>query len=166
METKEFNNLVAKNQEYLTPFALHLTRNNEEAKDLLQETFTKAFFNKEKYKAGTNLKAWLYTIMRNIFINDYRRKSLRKTIVDNTEGQFLINNATKVTHSSGESTMFLKEMEEAIAALPDTFKTPFVLYVEGFKYGDIAAQLGEKLGTIKSRIHFARRLLKEQIERY
>jgi RNA polymerase sigma-70 factor (ECF subfamily) len=121
--------------------------------------------NKDKYNVGTNIKAWLYTIMRNIFINNYRRKAKQKTIFDNSANDYLLNNAGPVVNNDAESGMRLKEINAAIRNLPEIFKTPFLLYFDGYKYNEIADTLGEPLGTIKSRIHFARKLLKEQIQR-
>lgn len=166
MSTREFNSLLLTNAEFLRPFAINLTRDNEAANDLYQETLYKALANQEKYNAGTNIKAWLFTIMRNIFINDYRRKTKQKTIFDNTPNDFLINQKQVSVGNAAESSLRLKEINSAIQQLPEIFKTPFLLYFEGYKYNEIAEMLHEPLGTIKSRIHFARKLLKEQISRF
>ncbi len=91
MSTLDFNKMLVNNAEFLKPFAVTLTRDNEAAKDLYQETLFRALANKDKYNVGTNIKAWLYTIMRNIFINNYRRKAKQATILDNSENEFLIN---------------------------------------------------------------------------
>lgn len=166
MSNKEFSNLLVSNAAFLKPFAVNLTKNNEAANDLYQETLYKALANHEKYSAGTNIKAWLFTIMRNIFINDYRRNSKRRTVFDNTPEDYLINLSRVSVSNSAESSMNQKEIEAAIYGLPDTFRIPFQLYFDGYKYHEIATYLDEPLGTIKSRIHFARKLLKEQIHRY
>jgi RNA polymerase sigma-70 factor (ECF subfamily) len=166
MSTTEFNELLLSNANSLKPFAISLTRDNEVAKDLFQETLYKALSNHDKYNAGTNIKAWLYTIMRNIFINDYRRKAKTKTIFDNTADDFLINSGSVTVNNTAETTIQLKEINEAINTLPEIFKTPFLLYFEGFRYHEISEALQEPLGTIKSRIHFARKLLKEQLNRF
>lgn len=168
MSTVEFNQMLVNNAEFLKPFAITLTRDSEAAKDLFQETLFRALSNKDKYSVGTNIKAWLYTIMRNIFINNYRRKVKQNTIFDSTPNDFLINqNQTQsVVANNAESTLRLKDIQEAIHNLPQIFRNPFLLYFDGFKYHEIAEMLGEPLGTIKSRIHFARKLLKTQIERY
>lgn len=162
----EFNQLLLQNADFLKPFAVNLTRDTEAANDLYQETLYKALANRDKYNVGTNIKAWLFTIMRNIFINNYRRKAKQKTIFDNSPNEFLINQRQATVANSAESGMRMKEIQEAIRQLPEIFKTPFVLYFEGYKYNEIAELLNEPLGTIKSRIHFARKLLKEQISRY
>ena len=166
MSVIEFDQVVINNAEYLKPFAITLTRDNETAKDLLQETMFRALANREKYNAGTNIKAWLYTIMRNIFINDYRRKAKQNTILDNSINEFLINSNQLSVANTAESNLKLKEIQQAVYQLPDIFKNPFMLYFEGYKYSEIAVFLKEPLGTIKSRIHFARKLLKEQLTRF
>jgi RNA polymerase sigma factor (sigma-70 family) len=166
MSTVEFNQMLVNNAEFLKPFAITLTRDSEAAKDLFQETLFRALSNKDKYSVGTNIKAWLYTIMRNIFINNYRRKVKQNTIFDSTPNDFLINQTQSVVANNAESTLRLKDIQEAIHNLPQIFRNPFLLYFDGFKYHEIADMLSEPLGTIKSRIHFARKLLKTQIERH
>ncbi len=166
MSGLEFNQLLLQNADFLKPFAVNLTRDTEAANDLYQETLYKALANREKYNVGTNIKAWLFTIMRNIFINNYRRKAKQKTIFDNTPNEFLINQNQATLSNGAESDMRIKEINAAIQGLPEIFRTPFLLYFDGYKYNEIAEVLHEPLGTIKSRIHFARKLLKEQISRY
>ena len=104
--------------------------------------------------------------MRNIFINNYRRKAKQNTVFDNTPNDFLLDYNQATTANAAISNINMKEVNEAIYNLPEIFKNPFMLYYDGFKYHEIADMLGEPLGTIKSRIHFARKLLKAQIERY
>ena len=166
MSSIEFNQTVINNSAYLKPFAFTLTRDNETAKDLLQETMLRALANREKYNAGTNIKAWLYTIMRNIFINDYRRKAKQNTILDNSGNDFLLDSNQLAVANTAESNLKMKEIQQAVYHLPDIFRNPFMLYFEGYKYNEIAILLKEPLGTIKSRIHFARKLLKEQLTRF
>lgn len=166
MSTAEFDEVLLQNADFLKPFAINLTRDSEAANDLYQETIYKALSNHEKYNAGTNIKAWLFTIMRNIFINDYRRKSKQKTIFDNSTNDFLINTPQLAISNNAESSLRMKEITAAIHQLPEIFKVPFRLYFDGYKYQEIADVLGEPLGTIKSRIHFARKLLKERLGRY
>ncbi len=161
MSIQEFDNLVLTNAESLKPFAITLTRDNEAAKDLCQETLCKALAHRDKYQAGTNIKAWLSTIMRNIFINDYRRSG-RKKIVVNTIQHFNINPAFA---PASDRSLLVKEINTAIYNLPAIFKTACILYLQGYKYQEIAVELNEPLGTIKSRIHFARKMLKKQISR-
>ena len=166
MSTTEFDTILLANADFLKPFAINLTRDTEAANDLFQETLYKALSNKDKYNAGTNIRAWLFTIMRNIFINNYRRKVKQKTILDSTGNDFLINYQQVTVSNAAESEIRIKEINKAIQQLPEIFKTPFLLYFDGYKYHEIAESLREPLGTIKSRIHFARKLLKEQISRF
>lgn len=166
MSTLEFNQMLLNNTEFLKPFAITLTRDTEAAKDLVQETMYRALANKDKYNVGTNIKAWLYTIMRNIFINNYRRKAKQSTIFDSTPNEFLLNLNQGAATNDAVAKINLKEVQEAIHNLPEIFRNPFLLYFDGFKYHEIADMLGEPLGTIKSRIHFARKLLKNQLQRY
>ena len=166
MPAVEFNQMLIQNADFLKPFAVTLTKDQETAKDLLQETMYRALANKEKYSVGTNVKAWLYTIMRNIFINNYRRKAKQNTIFDSTPNDFLLNSAQLAVPGTVESNLRVKDIQTAIHKLPEIFRNPFLLYFDGFKYHEIADMLQEPLGTIKSRIHFARKLLKSQIQRF
>lgn len=166
MSTAEFNDLLLSNADPLKPFAVSLTHDQETAKDLLQETLYKALANRDKYSTGTNIKAWLFTIMRNIFINEYRRKIKQRIIFDNSATDQLFKSAKLVVNNGGENAIQLKEINNAIYQIPQIFKVPFLLYFEGYHYHEISESLNEPLGTIKSRIHFARKLLKEKINRY
>ena len=112
------------------------------------------------------MKAWLYTIMRNIFINDYRRKSKQKVVFDNTPNEVLLDSRQSVIDNNAISNLQMKEVTKAIYQLPEIFKNPFMLYFDGYRYNEIADMLKEPLGTVKSRIHFARKLLKEQLTRF
>ncbi len=165
MSDKEFENILVSNVDFLKPFAFTLTKDNETAKDLTQETLYRALANKEKYHVGTNIKAWMYTIMRNIFINDYRKKSRQSVVFDGTPNDFLLDHNQGAVSNLAESGIKQKEIKLAIHQLPDIFKYPFVLYFEGYKYNEIAEYLHEPLGTVKSRIHFARKLLKSALSR-
>ncbi|KAA6324173.1 ECF RNA polymerase sigma factor EcfG [termite gut metagenome] len=149
-------------QAELLRFAYKLTANKEEANDLLQETSLKALDNADKFIPDTNFKAWMYTIMRNIFINNYRKNLRDQTYVDRTDNLFLLNSPQDADFGNVESNYDLKEMHRVVNALPKEYKVPFSMYVSGFKYREIAEKLKLPLGTIKSRIFFTRRKL--QIE--
>jgi RNA polymerase sigma factor (sigma-70 family) len=156
---QEFNSLILNNADGLRPFAITLTHDHELAKDLCQETLYKAYAYRDKYQPGTNIKAWLYTIMRNIFINDYRRNGRKKKVMDT------VTYFEPKAAPAADKKLLLREINRAIYNLPAIFKTACVLYLQGYKYHEIAEALDEPLGTIKSRIHFARKLLQKQIER-
>jgi len=166
MSNAEFSLLLTENAEFLRPFAINLTKDHESAKDLFQETLFRALSNKDKYNVGTNIKAWLYTIMRNIFINDYRKRSKQSVINDSTPNDFIIDQTHIKVLNQGITNLNMREVNQMIFDLPELFRIPFNLYFEGYKYNEIADELGEPLGTIKSRIHFARKILKQKIERY
>ena len=166
MSAIEFDQILIRNTDYLKPFAMSLTRDVESAKDLLQETLYRALANKEKYNTGTNIKAWMYTIMRNIFINNYRRSAKQHTIFDHTPNDYLLDYNQFTTVNAAEINLSVKDIQLAVYHLPEIFKNPFQLYFEGYKYHEIADMLDEPLGTIKSRIHFARKLLKQQLTRF
>lgn len=159
MSITEFNSMVLNHSESLKPFAISLTRDHEEANDLCQETLYKAFAYRDKYEQGTNIKAWLYTIMRNIFINDYRRNARKKIVLDT------VKYSQAVYANSSEVNLKLREIDTALHKLPSIFKTACLLYLQGYKYHEIAFALNEPLGTIKSRIHFAKKLLQKQLHR-
>src|SRR6185436_19216715 len=153
MSAAEFNELLLSNADPLKPFAVSLTRDQEIAKDLFQETLYKALANQNKYSTGTNIRAWLFTIMRNIFINDYRRKAKQRIIFDNNSNEKLINSGKIIVENGGKNALQLKEIHKAIYQLPQIFKTPFLLFFDGYRYHEISESLNEPLGTIKSRIH-------------
>ena len=163
MSTTEFNQLLTSNVDFLRPVAINLTRDPDAAADLYQETVYKALANRDKYNVGTNIRAWLYTIMRNIFINNYRRKAKQKLTFDSSSENPVMSKVVSTATESPESRLEVKYIQKAIHNLPDVFRYPLMLYFEGYKYQDISGMLKEPLGTIKSRIHFARKLLKNDL---
>ena len=166
MTAKEFDSVVSQMTSTLKPFAINLTRDNDDANDLLQETVYRAITNRDKFAEGTNLKAWLFTIMRNIFINNYRRKVKRNTIIDTTDNLYYINNENSITYNDAASNFVIDDAKKAINELSDDYKIPFMMHYEGFKYHEIADKLKLPLGTVKSRIFFARKELKAKLKVY
>ncbi len=166
MTEKEFNSLLTENAEFLKPFAYSLAQNNEDAEDLVQDTMFRALINREKYKDGTNIKAWLYTIMRNIFINNYRKRKKFKKVSSEAPTDYFLHQTNKVARNEGYHGFRMNEITSKINSLPQIFKESFELHFKGFKYQEIAQTLKEPLGTIKSRIHFARKMLTKQIDRH
>src|SRR5258706_15721045 len=122
MAALEFNRMLLNNADFLRPFAINLTRDAEDAKDLYQETLYRALVNQEKYNIGTNIKAWLFTIMRNIFINDYRKKAKQQTVLDSSPNDQLLNTNQSTISNNAESELNLKEILNAIYRLPEIFK--------------------------------------------
>ena len=151
-------------QAELLRFAYKLTANREEANDLLQETFLKALDNEEKYVPDTNFKGWMYTIMRNIFINNYRKIVRDQTFIDTTDNYYHLNLPQDSGFESAEGAYDLKEMHRIVNALPREHKIPLSMHVSGFKYREIAEKLGLPLGTVKSRIFFTRQRLQQELK--
>ena len=151
-------------QDELLRFAYKLTTDREEANDLLQETSLKALDNEDKYMPDTNFKGWMYTIMRNIFINNYRKTVRDQTFVDQTDNLFHLNFSQESGFDSTEGAYDLKEIHRVVNALPKDYRVPFAMYVSGFKYREIAEKLGLPLGTVKSRIFFTRQRLQNELK--
>ena len=163
MTTVEFNYKLTGMQKHLEYFAKKLTNNDDDAQDLLQETFLKALIFRDKFVESTNLKAWLFTIMKNIFINNYRKKTKANTIIDSTDNLYYINSGSTVIQNKAESNIMMDELEMMIEKLDDSLKVPFEMHYLGYKYQEIADKLRLPLGTVKSRIFFARKALKGMI---
>lgn len=161
MSELEFGAAINNYSKPLWGFAMKLTRDDSDAKDLMQETFVKAYTNKEKYREGTNLNAWLFTIMKNSFITQYQKVKRRQTYVDNSEDLHLLN--TAVSHNGGARNLSYEELDNRIESLQSKFREPFKMFVEGFKYQEIAEELNIPLGTVKNRIHVARYELQEYV---
>ncbi len=151
-------------QDELHRFAYKLTASTEEADDLLQETSLKALDNEDKYIPNTNFKGWVYTIMRNIFINNYRKIVREQTYVDQTDNLFHLNLSQNSGFESVEGNYDLKEMHKVVNALPNEYKEPFSMHIAGFKYREIAEKLDLPLGTVKSRIFFTRQRLQDELK--
>ena len=164
MTALEFNSKLISMEDSLERFALSLTSNREEAKDLLQETYLKALTYRDKFVEYTNLKAWAYTIMKNTFINNYRKAVRENTTVDNTKDLYFLNNAKESSLVRPDSEYAFKEINKAIQSLEDEFKIPFLMHTEGYKYKEIAETLDLKIGTVKSRIFFTRKKLMESLK--
>ncbi|MBX7201554.1 MAG: sigma-70 family RNA polymerase sigma factor [Bacteroidia bacterium] len=166
MSALEFNTEILNLSKPLKYFALNLTSNNEDANDLTQETILKAISNRHRFAEQTNLKAWLYTIMKNIFINNYRRKQKSNTLLDTTKDLYFINIPQHTGDVAPESKYAEREILGTIERLEDAYKVPFMMYFDGYKYKEIADYLDLPIGTVKSRIFLARRQLMEMLKGY
>jgi RNA polymerase sigma-70 factor (ECF subfamily) len=162
MSTIEFNSHFDSLQHKLLPFAYRLTNNLEDAKDLIQETALRAYNNKEKFEVGTNFRAWVTTIMRNTFINIYRKKKNRNTTSEPTDSYVFINEDHAVDNSA-YSNMMMTELYDILGRLDYIYRKPFTLFYEGYKYEEIAEMMNLPIGTVKSRIFFARQKLMDVI---
>ena len=166
MTAVEFNYQLTNLSPNLERFALSLTSDTEDAKDLLQETYVKAISYRDKFEDNTNLKAWTFTIMKNTFINNYRRAVKANTTFDNTDDLYYLNLNRESSFDSPESSISTKEISKAIHNLEDEFKVPFLMHTQGFKYKEIADELNLKIGTVKSRIFFTRKKLMDALKDY
>lgn len=147
-------------------FAMKLTLNKDEAHDLVQDTTLKALRNEEKFADNTNFKGWMLTIMRNIFINNYRKAARENTTVDMTVDLYHITNATDCSSTTPDGAHACKEIAALIARFPADHREPFNLHVAGYKYEEIAEKLCMPLGTVKARIFNTRKKLRELLKDY
>jgi len=166
MTTYEFNNNLIGMKTNLQRFAMSLTYDRDTALDLVQDTYLKALTFKDKFVDYTNLKAWVFTIMKNTFINNYRRNVKENTIMDTTRDLYYLNKPHDKGYVSPESLYSEAEIEKAIDSLEDEFRIPFRMHIQGFKYKEIADKLGLKIGTVKSRIFFTRQKLMLMLKDY
>lgn len=166
MTAVEFNYQLVNLTGSLERFAYSLTSNTEDARDLLQETFMKAISYREKYMDNTNLKAWTFTIMKNTFINNYRRAAKANTAFDNTEDLYFLNLKQESGLDTPDSSYSTNEIKRNIEKLEDEFKIPFKMHLQGYKYKEIADAMNLKIGTVKSRIFFTRKKLMDALKGY
>jgi RNA polymerase sigma factor (sigma-70 family) len=165
MSTIEFNEALIGMESNLRSFAMSFTRNREDAKDLTQETMMKAITYRSYYTPQTNFKAWVFTIMRNIFINQYRRNVKSGTIFDNSKDLYLLTNSIGAEETPLER-ISVKDINSKIDTLTEEYKEPFEMHFKGFKYKEIADKLGIPIGTVKSRIFIARKKLMDLLPDY
>ncbi len=150
----------------LLSFAYQLTTNREQAEDLLQDTTLKALDNEDKYVDNVNFKGWIFTIMRNIFINNYRQTVRKATVIDQTEDLYHLNISQDSGYATPEGSFAVKEISTALDSFTDEYRVPFNMFVAGYKYSEIADKLSLPLGTVKSRIFFARKRLRGMLKDY
>jgi RNA polymerase sigma-70 factor (ECF subfamily) len=151
---------------YLEFFAKKLTSNHEDAQDLVQETMLKALTFRDKFVHETNFKAWLFTIMKNIFINNYRRTAKARTIIDTSDNLYYLNNTLNEFPVTPESEYSEQEINNVVAKLDDDQRIPFEMHTQGYKYKEIAEKLDISIGTVKSRIFFGRKKLMNSLQDY
>lgn len=166
MSTAKFQSDLMSIQANLLNFAYMLTSNRDDAYDLLQDTTLKALDNEDKFADNTNFKGWVFTIMRNIFINNYRRAGRAATVVDITENLYHLNLSQNSGLETPEGSYGASEITQAINEFPDEYRIPFNMHVQGFKYNEIAEKMQLPLGTVKSRIFFARKKLQARFADY
>ncbi|MCB0648619.1 MAG: RNA polymerase sigma factor [Saprospiraceae bacterium] len=159
-----FSNDILRQTNFLRNFAMQLTKDPESASDLYQETMYRAIKNEHRFIPGSNLKAWLSTIMKNLFINMYRKKKRENIVREKDDSNFSYAEFFAGTESNlGESAIMIKEIYKRIDALNEDFGTPVKLMLNGMKYEEISEELNIPIGTVKSRLHQARKDLQSKI---
>ena len=156
-----FEQALTEQRDALCRYAYLLTTDNNKADDLVQETFYKALKYRNRFQSNSNLKAWLFTIMKNTFINDYRRQGRINSVIDADAHEFVVNN--RKSDDNPERNFRLKEVNNMINSLDPAYKVPFLMYENGYKYQEISNELGLCPGTVKSRIHFSRKKLAKML---
>jgi RNA polymerase sigma-70 factor, ECF subfamily len=163
METTEFSEQLMEMEQSLLKYAYRLKLGEADSRDLVQETFLKAILSRDKFVDTGFLKAWIFTIMRNTFINNYRHNLLQNTAIDHTDESFYINQ-TKCSGSDRPDSIYsVNEITQSIEQLKDKLKLPFKMYVAGYRYREIANTFNLRIGTVKSRIFLARKILMNQL---
>lgn len=172
---REFEEACLSHLDALYAAALKLTRNATDAEELVQDTFLKAFRFQDKFEWGTNLKAWLFRIQSNTFINDYRHRgherkyleraateSLYDQVLDTEARAYAANPETHVFNA-----FFKEDLDRALEEMPDDFKLVVVLIdLQGFSYKEVAEIIGSPIGTVMSRLHRGRRILQRALIDY
>ena len=166
MTQVQFNDALLGLRNKLHYYALSLTSDPERANDLLQETMLKALTYRDKFTENTNFKAWLYTIMKNTFINDYRRNVKTRNTIDDSNNDFHWLFSRDKVFPATDSFYSTQEIHKTIDALEDEYRIPFTMFLDGYKYKEIAEELEIPLGTVKSRIFFTRKKLEKSLSEY
>ncbi|MBR8537197.1 RNA polymerase sigma factor [Carboxylicivirga mesophila] len=164
MTAVQFDQRLLSMQDKLLYFALSLTANDEDARDLLQETTLKALTYRDQFVNNTNFKAWVFTIMKNTFINNYRRVQKTRSTFDSTEDAIRAAYKRNYASETPENVYAVMEMNSKVEKLDDEFRIPFKMHTQGFKYKEIAEKLDLPIGTVKSRIFFTRKKLQEMLK--
>ena len=166
MTAIEFNTRILSERQALKNFAMSLTHNSDDASDLVQDTFMKAITYREKFQDNTNLKSWLFTIMKNTFFTQYQRMVRRNTFIDTTENLHFINSSDSIQENKAINQFIKEDIDKALSLTEEIYRVPFLMYFKGFKYHEIAEELDLPIGTVKNRIHIARKTLKSSLKMY
>ena len=162
----EFSKKIASLRPALRTFTYRFTSDREESQDLVQDTILKALTYSDKFREDTNMKGWLFTIMRNTYINQYRRVQREKTSHDNTKELFFLNLEDEYTFNRPEGSLEFKEVWQKMNSVKDELLVPFKMHATGYKYHEIAAHLNLPIGTVKNRIFHARKEIQKKLVGY
>lgn len=166
MNRLEFNNHIIQHSDSLRLYARNFTNEQDDANDLVQDTLLKAVTYFKNFREGTNLKGWLYTIMKNTFINNYRRITKSNSFLTKEEEISSANLFVSATHNRGENKFMMEDINASLASLSEDYYIPFIMYFEGYKYHEISERLEIPIGTVKTRIHMARKVMKKSLAVY
>ena len=166
MGSLQFKDRLVSIQDNLLNFAYMLTSNRDDAYDLLQDTTLKVLDNEDKFVDNSNFKGWAFTIMRNIFINNYRKSVRSNTVIDRSEDLYQLNLPQDSGFEHPEGALAAHEITDVINSFSDGYRIPFSMHLAGYKYTEIAKTTGLPLGTVKSRIFFARQRLQKALSDY
>lgn len=166
MTIDQFTSIVPKHDYELRNFAMRFTRDLDEANDLIQDTMVKAIRYVGHFQDGTNLKAWLFTIMRNTYINTYRKEIKSRVLITKNDEITSSHLAYSATSNQAVEKFVMGDIKGALGKLPEHLSVPFVRYVEGYKYHEISDEMNIPLGTVKTRIHEARKQLSKMLKVY
>ena len=163
MTNQEFTKEITKLDNLLFSFALRLTRSQQDAQDLMQETAMRAYRHRDKFTMGTNFKSWVSTIMRNTYINRYRKAKSRKHVNQPIESFTFALESRSAIPNQGEHDMRMGELKNMLGSIGEIYRIPFLMFYQGYEYKEIAQQLDIPIGTVKSRIFLARQKMKAMI---
>lgn len=166
MTQKEFSETISVHASSLRLHALNFTRDPEDANDLLQDTLLKATRFVSNFQDGTNIKGWLFVIMKNTFINNYRKHPKTRDVTVQEDEITSANLYYSATTNGSVGSFAMQDINRALSMLPERYSSPFVRYFEGYKYHEIAEEMQLPLGTVKTYIHEARILLKKYLKQY
>lgn len=153
-------------QSNLLKYAYVLTSDRDSAYDLVQDTTLKALDSQDKFTDNSNFVGWMFTIMRNLFINEYRRQARSVVDVDHSDDLFKLDAPSVTSREDPDESFAVAEIMSVIDSYPEEYRVPFRLYLAGYRYSEIARRMHLPLGTVKSRIFFARRRLRHDLDDY
>jgi RNA polymerase sigma factor (sigma-70 family) len=163
MKASQFDQQIATLRPALRGFSHHFTRDREESLDLVQDTLLKALTYRNNFRADINLKGWLFTIMRNTYINSYRKTKRERTLKDNTKELHYLNVEDTHTFNRPAESLEFKEMWRSVNAVKNELLIPFKMHTTGYKYHEIAEYLKVPIGTVKNRIFHARKEIQKTL---
>ncbi len=164
--SSEFEDTIADLRVTLAGFTHRFTSNQEDSDDLVQDTILKALTYRDKFRKDTNLKGWLFTIMRNTYINSYHKTKQLNTIRDSSKELYKLSIEDEHTFNRPTESLEFKEVWQNMHTIKDELLKPFKMYMTGYKYHEIAKHLNLPIGTVKNRIFHARKEIQKKLVGY